>query len=402
MNRKLFSTITCLVATLGFIFGAPEQYAFGNTKSIEKKDYEAGLKNAAEFDFRAKDYRVEFRDDHDQFGFKAEENKNGFIVDEDKISFKDNKNTFGFFSNGNKFELQDADDKTGFLNNREKFEFRDDKVKFDFRDNDAKIQVDENKFGFQKDDKSEFGDNYEKFDSVVDENKFSFLNHHDKFSFKDNGNKKGFLADHNKFNFKDGFNKVKFKDSQKVKIIEDIKFDVLNDLNKINRFQNQKNHTLLTKSNKDKIKTETIRNIMWQWNNNPFSILNALQAWFEDKDLALKKLKEGQANNKNGQHLYDVAAKTLPDFWNLVFYSTWSKADFSALESNLAWQWQNNWDSLSKSEKAWHTNPKQEKWAYYYLLWGQRDNPNALNLYRACWNENKEKVMSIVNKISKK
>lgn len=144
----------------------------------------------------------------------------------------------------------------------------------------------------------------------------------------------------------------------------------------------------------------TNSNIMWQWDNNPVSILNAMQWWSKDRNIALSKLKEGQANNKDAQSLYDVAAETLTNFWDLVFYSVWSKADFAALQSHLEWQWQNNWDSLVKSEKAWNANPQQEIWAYYHLLWGQKDNPNVLKLYRACWNNNKDKVMSIVSKIS--
>lgn len=146
----------------------------------------------------------------------------------------------------------------------------------------------------------------------------------------------------------------------------------------------------------------TNSNITWQWDNNPVSILNAMKWWSKDRKVALSKLKEGQANNEDMQSLYDWAAEKLANFEDLVFYSTASKADFSELQSHLEWQWQNNWNSLLKSEKAWNEHPKQEIWAYYHLLWGQRNHPKILNLYRACWSENKETVMFMVSKICRK
>lgn len=145
----------------------------------------------------------------------------------------------------------------------------------------------------------------------------------------------------------------------------------------------------------------TTSNIIWQWDHNPVSILNAMRWWSKDRVIALSRLKEGQPNNKEVQSLYDAAAEKLTNFWDLVFYSTWAKADFSAFQTNIEWQWHNDRESLLKSEKAWNAHPRQEMVAYYQLLWGQKDNPNALKLYRACWKENKDNVMFIVGKVSK-
>jgi hypothetical protein len=140
----------------------------------------------------------------------------------------------------------------------------------------------------------------------------------------------------------------------------------------------------------------TSDNIIWQWDNNPISILNAIRFWSEDRGLALNKLKEGQANNKNVQRLYEVAAANSPDFWDLVFYITQSRADWAAFEKSLAWQQWHEWTSLSKSVKAWEAKPRQELWAYFHLLWGMKKDPGALKNYRACWKEDKERVMSMV------
>jgi hypothetical protein len=147
----------------------------------------------------------------------------------------------------------------------------------------------------------------------------------------------------------------------------------------------------------DRMRTETIKSIAWQWDNNPVSVLNAMQAWSDDRDSALTKLKAGQSQNKNAQRLYEVAAEKLTDFWHLVFYTNGAEARFADLESGLVWQSKNDWNSLAKSWKAWKA--KQEIQAYYFLLWGQRNNPKALNSYRACWSNNRYEVMSRVGKI---
>lgn len=463
MNRKLFSTITCLVATLGFIFGASEYKIFGKTKINEPKAYEHFLNGDTKFDFegdkffefRNKETRFEFRDtyfnkskfskdkgvefradhvdkfkfrsddgfefrDNNQFKFKDKKNKADFLVDKIDLNFKDVEVNFGFLSGDMKVKFRNANDESGFLSDRKEFKFKDNTDKsigfrnnsdaFDFRNKDIKILVGDGRFKFK--DKAEkqfkfgknfnpefrkdfgkfkFSDTSENFDFQKNEIEFSFLKSHDGFDFN-----------HKEFKFKENFAKDGFKDSQEFFFNSDINKVGVRNFNKTDKFQNQINYTLSIKTNKAKIRTETIKNIMWQWENNPISILNAMQAWSENKDTALEKLKEGQTNNKKVQQLYDDAAEQLPDFWDLVFYTTWSEADFSTFESNLAWQHQNDSNSLEESEKAWQTNPRQEIWAYYHLLWGQRKNPNALKIYRACWKEDKNKVMSSVSKILKR
>jgi hypothetical protein len=135
-----------------------------------------------------------------------------------------------------------------------------------------------------------------------------------------------------------------------------------------------------------------------QWDNNPISILNAIQTWFEDRGLALKTLKEGQ-ENQNVWHLYDNAYANVPEFWDMVFYASSTTADWTNLEDSLK---RHNWDSLNKSESAWNAKPKQEAWAYFHLLWGSKKDPATLRNYRACWKENKTQVMTLVSKISQK
>jgi hypothetical protein len=141
--------------------------------------------------------------------------------------------------------------------------------------------------------------------------------------------------------------------------------------------------------------------IVSQWDNNPISILNAIRTWFEDRGLALKKLKEGQ-ENQNVWRLYDNAYANEPEFWDMVFYATSTTADWANLEDSLNWQNWNNWDSLNKSGSAWNAKPKQEAWAYSHLLSGSKKDPATLRNYRACWKENKAQVMALVSKISQK
>jgi hypothetical protein len=155
---------------------------------------------------------------------------------------------------------------------------------------------------------------------------------------------------------------------------------------------------LLIGSKANKLRFETIASIAWQWDNNPVSVLTAIKDWSSNWEVALNTLKGGQVNNPEAQRLYDVASKTLPDFWDLVFYTTWSQANFSSLQSALGWQAGNEWDSLVQSQKSWTSSPKQEIWAYYHLLWGQRNNPQALKTYRACWKSNRSEVMAMVGR----
>jgi hypothetical protein len=153
---------------------------------------------------------------------------------------------------------------------------------------------------------------------------------------------------------------------------------------------------------KEKARKELIKNIEWQWANNPVSMLNAMKAWFSDKNAALAVLKAGQENNPGAQKNYDLAVTQWSDFWSLVFYQTSWEADFSTLETSLKWQLGNEWASLNSSRESWNAQPRNEEWAYYNLLWGQRQNWEVLRNYRAGWNQNKAKVMELVEKVWKK
>ena len=143
----------------------------------------------------------------------------------------------------------------------------------------------------------------------------------------------------------------------------------------------------------------TSANITWQWDHNPLSILDAMGSWPEDSEAALYKLKAGQKNGKNMENLYDSGLQILPNFWDLVFYGSWSTADFWSLEVNLKWQASNEWDSIANCLNAWNSTPKNEFEAYRALLWGQRNNSKALKNYRACWKTDKERVMSLLQNI---
>lgn len=153
---------------------------------------------------------------------------------------------------------------------------------------------------------------------------------------------------------------------------------------------------------KNKFRKEFVKNIEWQWTNNPISVLNAMKWWFTDKNAALQALKEGQANDRSAQTSYDAAAAELPDFWSLVFYTSSWNADFSVVEGYIKWQQQNEWNSLNTSRESWNALPRNEEWAYYNLLWGQRQNWEALGAYRAGWGKSKAQVMALVENIWRK
>lgn len=145
------------------------------------------------------------------------------------------------------------------------------------------------------------------------------------------------------------------------------------------------------------LRNDVVTWVDWQWSNNPGSILNAMKFWTEDKTVALELLIQGQ--QEKWQDQYRKAAQKLSDFWWLVFYTPWSESDFDDLEISLRWQARHNWDSLWKSQDAWDSNPSQDTWAYYYLLSGQVNNPDDLKNFRACWNKDKNRVMSLVKEL---
>lgn len=138
--------------------------------------------------------------------------------------------------------------------------------------------------------------------------------------------------------------------------------------------------------------------VKWQWKNNPLSILDAMESWPEDREAALRKLKEGQKTDENWNDLYDRGLQ-LPNFSTWVFYGSWSKANFWELEDNLKWQAANEWESVYNCLTAWNRSPRNEFEAYRSLLQGQRNNSQALENYRACWKSDKERVISLLQNI---
>lgn len=141
------------------------------------------------------------------------------------------------------------------------------------------------------------------------------------------------------------------------------------------------------------------KDFRWQWMNNPIGMLSEIKWWAKNRDIALSRLRKGSANNEEVESVFHKAAETARTYLNEALYGTWSEADFPALKSHLEWQSENEWDTLSKSWKAWSEDAEDDEekpWVYYNLLWGQRENPDALQIYRACWNEDKDRVMDLV------
>jgi hypothetical protein len=147
----------------------------------------------------------------------------------------------------------------------------------------------------------------------------------------------------------------------------------------------------------NRLRSETTANVLWQWDNNPRSCLAALSYASTNRGEALSRLKGGQRHNRNVQRLYEVAAASLPDFWMIVATASNSGANFDEARVNINWQFSNNVTSLHNARRMWRSGHQIH--ALYELLQGQRHNVGVMNLYRACFRQDRERLFRIVNEI---
>lgn len=155
-----------------------------------------------------------------------------------------------------------------------------------------------------------------------------------------------------------------------------------------------------TAKKKDNLRKDVIANLEWLWKNDPVSILNAMETSFTDKDAALGILKKALANDPRGVKSIELGASSLPDFWDLPFSGPRTKTvvNTSALDASIKWAYENNWAAMNSSRESWNSNPRNERWAYYKLLKANEEEPRAIENLRGWWNQDKEWVMSSVEK----
>jgi hypothetical protein len=146
-----------------------------------------------------------------------------------------------------------------------------------------------------------------------------------------------------------------------------------------------------------RLRRESIANLVWQWDNNPASCRKALGLSVTDSSQALAALQEGQAHNAGVRDLYRVSWLRLGDFWFIVASASNSRADFDSARVNINWQFAHNLGSLDSARQAWRAGNRIK--AIHALLEGQAHNLSTLNLYRACFRDDRARLFVIVNEV---
>lgn len=144
---------------------------------------------------------------------------------------------------------------------------------------------------------------------------------------------------------------------------------------------------------------ELLINMRWQWDNNLDSCRGALSALVVSADprVALDTLKYGQRQNPHVMQLYQDGFDSLTNFWELLCRASTWQPDFAELQINLNWQKDNNLNSLTESDRNFQVGGSVA--GMYYLMDGQRHNPNVMNLYRACFDANPARLIDAIHRL---
>jgi hypothetical protein len=148
----------------------------------------------------------------------------------------------------------------------------------------------------------------------------------------------------------------------------------------------------------NQLRTDSFANAAWQWDNNPLSVLSALQAHGGAGGDALAWLKSGQSHNPPVQDLYSVAQSDLgEEFWRIVATASYHTADFAEARANLDWQYSNSLASLSNALDSWQGGNFYG--AVAFVCDGQRHNPNVMAEYRACIAADEKAFFGMIDQI---
>jgi hypothetical protein len=129
--------------------------------------------------------------------------------------------------------------------------------------------------------------------------------------------------------------------------------------------------------------------------------------------ISMEMLVRGQRSNPDVQELYRKYRNSLPsrwDFWLLVVRSCGSRSpNQDEAQVRMIYQAQNNHDTIRSSQWAWKAakqipDPETKKFfqilSMYYLLLGQRQSADTMQLYRACFKNDATELFRRVEMIT--
>lgn len=124
----------------------------------------------------------------------------------------------------------------------------------------------------------------------------------------------------------------------------------------------------------------------------------------------METLVYGQRHNPPAQQSYRdcrVQSASLWRFWERVPRAAYGRpSDYGAAAVNIAWQRQANPESVANAHASWASasavpEPDARTFfsitAMYYLLIGQRHSADAMQLYRACFRDDANRLFTLVS-----
>jgi hypothetical protein len=149
------------------------------------------------------------------------------------------------------------------------------------------------------------------------------------------------------------------------------------------------------------LRAECIVNMIWDWHNYTDHCFDALR-WG-----SLDDLQQGQPDNSHARDLYGDAFVYfgVDPFFDILAASS-STAPyvkmFDELDPNLTFQYNNNLKSLTDAMYWWfHSSSHADQNAHqalFELLYGQRQSMGVMDLYRACFREDRNRLFLLVRK----
>ena len=148
--------------------------------------------------------------------------------------------------------------------------------------------------------------------------------------------------------------------------------------------------------------------VMCRWNSETKRIDCGDIEW-----LTMEALQRGQRGNPEIQELYRNTRNSVPsrwDFWLIVVRSVGvRRANVDEAQLRIGLQALNDPETIICAQAAWKdarlaADPELKKFfqilAMYYLLFGQRHDPDTMQLYRVCFKENPEEFFRRVELIT--
>jgi hypothetical protein len=165
--------------------------------------------------------------------------------------------------------------------------------------------------------------------------------------------------------------------------------------------------------------SEAAINVNWQWNVNPwpanfpddpYSPLDTLYQYavFHLGANSLDFLIVGQRHNPHAQQTYRDCAQQLgidKFMMQVVLGAPGQSCNLGEVETNVRWENDNNRNAIlyshgwwTKSDGSRNQDPLAQAGSMYWLLFGQRHNPDVQRLYRACFTSNPDGLFALVTR----